>query len=76
MIFAWIFVFPFLVWLILWRNFGKLENLESIISFGSIYMELRTKSKKALLFNVFFMLRRLLFTLVILVFKNWPFAQI
>lgn len=39
-------------------------------------MELRTRSKNALLFNVFFMLRRLLFTFVILVLKNWPFAQI
>lgn len=37
-------------------------------------MELRAGSKNALLYNVFFMLRRLLFTIVILVFKNWPFA--
>ena len=76
MIFVWIFVLPFLVWLILWRNFGKLENKELIISFGSTYMELRTGSKNALLYNVFFMLRRLLFTVVIIVLKNWPFAQI
>jgi hypothetical protein len=73
-IFAWIFLLPFLVWFILWRNFEKLEKKESVISFGSIYMELRVGSKNALLYNVFFMLRRLLFTIVILVFKNWPFA--
>jgi len=37
-------------------------------TFGSAYLELRTKSKIALLYNVFYMLRRLLISLIILAF--------
>ena len=74
-IFTLIFIFPFIVWYILWKNSAeKLLEQESIDSFGSTYMELRNDSKSALLYNVIYMLRRLLFCIIILVFKKWPFA--
>ena len=43
-------------------------------AFGSTFMELRIESKSALLYNVIYMLRRLLFSVVTLALKKWPFA--
>lgn len=37
-------------------------------------MEIRIDSKLALLYNVFYMLRRLLFSVVVFVFSNYPYA--
>jgi len=37
-------------------------------------MELRTESRSALMYNVIYMLRRLFFSIVILVLKKYPYA--
>lgn len=65
-IFSAVFIFPFFVWFLLWKNIETLDKEESILRFGSTYLELKTDSKNALLYNVFYMLRRLLFAAVAL----------
>jgi hypothetical protein len=55
-----VLIFPFFVWHLLWGNYGALNKDEKILKYGSTYNEIRTDSKEALLYNVFFMLRRLL----------------
>jgi hypothetical protein len=55
-----VLIFPFFVWYLLWGNYGTLNKDEKILKYGSTYNEIRTDSKEALLYNVFFMLRRLL----------------
>jgi hypothetical protein len=55
-----VLIFPFFVWYLLWGNHGSLNKEEKIQKYGSTYNEIRTDRKEALLYNVFFMLRRLL----------------
>jgi hypothetical protein len=55
-----VLIFPFFVWYLLWGNYGTLNKDEKILKYGSTYNEIRANSKEALLYNVFFMLRRLL----------------
>jgi hypothetical protein len=72
-----IITFPFLAWFILWtRPSAVLKKEQSQIRFGSIYFELRVESKLALLYNVLYMLRRLLFAMLIIFFEDNTFAQI
>jgi hypothetical protein len=58
------------------KNQEKLSDPKQIQAFGSTYLDLRTKSKSSLMYNVIYMLRRLLISVLILVFKKWPAAQI
>ena len=44
--------------------------------FGSLYSDLKIKSKPALLFNVVFMLRRLVFALLGIFLDGYPFMQV
>lgn len=68
--------FPFGVWYLLWRQINKLKEEESIKRFGSTYMELRTDSKAALMYNVVYMLRRLAFALTAVLLKSLPSIQV
>ena len=43
---------------------------ESKLRFGATYMELKTDSKAALLYNVIYMLRRLLIAVLALMFQS------
>ena len=52
---------------------GEKENEER---FGSLYSDLKIKSKPALLFNVVFMLRRLAFALLGIFLDAYPFLQV
>ncbi len=65
-----------LVWFLLTRNFSKLSDQKIIDTFGSIYLELRQDSKIALMYHVFYMLRRLLFSFLIFVLESYPYLQI
>ncbi len=73
-IFAAVFVFPFFVWYILWAKIEKLNDNESKDRFGSTYLEIKTQSKHALLYNVLYMLRRLLFAVITLLIPDNSFA--
>ena len=75
-VFVVVFFFPLFVWWLLWTRFDKLNDELSIIRYGSMYLELKTDSKTALLYNIIYMLRRLMFATVAILFGNWPFAQI
>lgn len=65
-----IFIFPFFVWVLLWRKFSVLNTDLSKISFGSTYAEIRTDNKSALLYNVIYMLRRLVIALIATLCKD------
>jgi hypothetical protein len=67
-----IFVFPFFVWSLLWRNLGKLKEENSVKRFGSTFAEIKTDSRAALMYNVLYMLRRLLFAVIATVFEDHP----
>ena len=76
LIFVWIFFFPILVWVLLWKNFNHLKDQTQINTIGTIYIELRQDSKMALLYHVFYMLRRLYFSLLVFVFRDQPSIQV
>lgn len=67
---------PFFVWALLWYRFDKLKEAQSKIAYGSTYMELRYNNKFALLYNVVYMLRRLVFTAVANFLGNSPTLQV
>lgn len=71
-----VLVFPFFVWALLWSKYSILSQEKSINVFGSTYQELRTDSKPALLFNVIYMLRRLLIAVIATMFKDYSFLQV
>ncbi|TNV87454.1 hypothetical protein FGO68_gene15662 [Halteria grandinella] len=58
---VFICIFPFVIWYLLWKRFLVLKDPRQIITFGSSYFEIRTDSKAALLYNVLYMIRRLVF---------------
>jgi len=53
-----------------------LNEQSSIEKYGSAYSELRTNSKAAVCYNVFYMIRRLWITLVVLVIYKNPTLQV
>jgi hypothetical protein len=53
-----------------------LRDQLSILRFGSTYSEIKTDSKAALLYNVIYMLRRLLFSLLAVVLDGSPVLQV
>jgi hypothetical protein len=71
-----VLVFPFFVWVLLWKKFTFLKQEISVNSFGSTYQELRTDSKPALLYNVIYMLRRLYIAVLATIFNNHSFFQV
>lgn len=71
-----VLVFPFFIWVLLWKKITVLKNPDSVVKFGSTYNELRTDSRSALLYNVFYMFRRLLIAIVAALFKEYSFAQV
>ncbi len=75
-IFVWIFLLPILLCFLLKKNFSKLSDQKIIDTFGSTYYDLRQDSKIALMYNVFYMLRRLFFSFLIFVLKSYPYLQI
>jgi hypothetical protein len=71
-----VFVFPIFCWVLLWTKFDHLKQDWAILRFGSTYASLRTDSKQALLYNIFYMLRRLLIALIATFIKSHPYAQV
>lgn len=63
-IFVCVVIFPFFLWALLWVKQGKLTEADTVQRFGSVYFEIKTDSKGALLYNVFYTGRRLLFALL------------
>ncbi|TNV87548.1 hypothetical protein FGO68_gene6265 [Halteria grandinella] len=53
--------FPFALWALLWSNFGSLVQSDQNERYGSSYFEIKTSSRAALLYNVLFMVRRLVY---------------
>ena len=75
-IFTWIFFFPFLIWTLLWTKFDKLKDQNLINTIGTTYIGLRQDSKLALLYHVIYMLRRLVFSFLVFIFRNHSYLQI
>lgn len=73
---SFIFAFPFLVWALLWVRQAVLPEEEQRMRIGSVYLELRVNSKAALLYNVLYMLRRLLFAVIATALEEHPVAQV
>lgn len=64
-----VFLFPFFVWSFLWTRVSLLKDLSSVDAYGSMYNEIRIDSKAALMYNVFYMLRRLWIALIATMLK-------
>lgn len=67
---------PFGIWALLWKRQDKLNLEETKLRFGSTYMELKLDRKMALLYNVIYMLRRLVFSFAAIILEDSPFAQV
>lgn len=75
MILVVVFVFPFFVWALLWVKLKTLDQEETIQKYGSTYNQIRLDSKAALLYNVFYMLRRLYIALIASFVKQYSYLQ-
>ena len=75
-IFSLVIIFPIFVWFLLWKKFWSLRTEKCIHRFGSLYAELRTDSRFAVLYNVLYLVRRLYFVLVCLELSYFPFLQV
>jgi hypothetical protein len=64
--FVCVVIFPFFIWILLWKKIDKLKNEDFADRFGSTYFELKTDNKNALLYNVFYTLRRLLIAVLVI----------
>ena len=67
---------PWVAWVFLWKKQETLGDKETEERFGSLFSDLKIKSKAALLFNVVFMLRRLAFALLGTLLDGYPFLQL
>ena len=71
------FTFPFISYSFLVRNIDKMvSDKEFITKYGSLFTELRATRKSALLNNVFFMIRRIVFVLSAIYLNDYPYIQI
>jgi hypothetical protein len=52
--------FPLLTLYLLQKNFGKLKDEKAMNTYGALYLELKTDNRSALLYHVFYMLRRMI----------------
>ncbi len=68
--------FPFFVWALLWKKITSLKDQSSVDAYGSTYNEIRVDSKSALMYNVFYMLRRLWIALIATMLKEFSFLQV
>ncbi len=71
-----VFIFPFFVWTLLWKKITVLRDQSSVEAYGSTYNEIRSDSKAALMYNVFYMLRRLWIALIATTLKQYSFLQV
>lgn len=69
-----VIAFPFLIWYLLW--FSNLPSETVKTKFGTAYEQINTSSKAALLYNVLYMLRRLLLIAIAVFFGESPVGQI
>ena len=75
-LFCFCVLFPIFVHLFLQSRFLELDSEYNKKTYGAIYSEVKTDSKAALLQCVYFLLRRLFFSLVALTLSEYPYAQI
>lgn len=68
-------IFPFFIMTILYVLQSRLKRPEYVQRLGSVYDGLKTESKMALLYNVLFLSRRLMFSYIV-VFVDYPVLQI
>ena len=62
--------FPFFIMILLLKRIDSLRDDASIEKFGSTYNELRTDSRAALMYNVFYMVRRLWIAFLVTMLKK------
>ena len=69
-------IFPFLIITLLLKCFDKLDSETVSARIGSLYEGLRIKSKWALMYNSFFIGRRLIFAFIIVLLKEYQALQV
>lgn len=67
--------FPIGIWALLWSKYGALVESDINHTYGSSYFQIRTNSKAALLYNVLFMLRRLVYAATAVFLAKYPPLQ-
>ncbi|CDW82938.1 UNKNOWN [Stylonychia lemnae] len=75
-LFAFESLYPMIILLLVNIYYKNLKDQNMIKRIGSIYNELRTDSKVSLLYNVFFVLRRFTFAMMITILQDHPNAQV
>ncbi|TNV87552.1 hypothetical protein FGO68_gene2096 [Halteria grandinella] len=68
-------LFPFLVWILLWRQLPNLKYKHSEQTYGSLYNEIRSDNRGAVVYSVVYMIRRLVFVIIALTLHKYPYAQ-
>ena len=68
--------YPLYIWIFLFVKFPNLKQNELQLKFGSIYQGIDLTRRSPLLYNVLFVLRRLIFAIACVIFKGNPFFQI
>jgi hypothetical protein len=61
---------------LVWTRQKQLREKSAIEKYGAVYNELRIDQYSALLYNVIYMLRRLMIAALAIYFKEWCFAQV
>jgi hypothetical protein len=65
---------PFLIYLFISRNYSKLEgDIDFKQKYGSLFAGIRLTQKSALMYNLLFMLRRMIFALSAIYLNDYPF---
>ena len=71
------FTFPFVSYKFLTKNIDKMQSdKEFIQKYGSLFTEIRTTKKSALLYSMIFMIRRIVFVLSAIYLNDYPYIQI
>lgn len=65
---------PFGIWALLWKRQDRLHLEETKLRYGSTYAELNIEKRSALLYNVIYMFRRLVFAFAAIYLEWSPYA--
>ena len=68
--------FPLAMTFFILKKFDMLNNSAFEQKFGSYYLDLNVNDKLALIYNMLFMFRRLLFSAIAILVAQWPILQI
>ena len=73
--FILILIFPFWAAMSIKNNFGSLDSKKTRQLYGPLYEDIKTNSLNCALYQVFFVARRLIITVLFVLFNNFTFTQ-